>query len=146
VFVCVCVVVVELHVTFSNIKISSSFKNFPEFAGIVYRNSLILFTAIVAVKREMYNDILGRLRRGVSRKLPEKRRIKIWFLLHANAPAHRSVMVKDFSEKNTVTTLKLPTYFVTWLRLVFTCSLDWNQHRWNGAFVLLLTIKNATQN
>jgi hypothetical protein len=67
----------------------------------------------------MYADILGRLRDGVSRKLPEKRRIKIWFFLHANAPAHRSVSVKDFSAKNNVTTLQHPTYFLAWLRLIF---------------------------
>ena len=103
--VCVCVCFVELLVTFSNIKISSGFKNFPEFADIIYRNSLILFIAIVTVNKEMYADILGRLRDEVRKKLPEKRRIKIWFLLHANSPAYRSVMVKDFSAKNTVTTL-----------------------------------------
>jgi len=101
----VCVVVVELKVTYSNIKISSGFKNFPEFADIIYRNSLILFIAIVTVNKEIYADILGRLRDVVRRKLPEKRRIKIWFLLHAIAPAYRSVMVKDFSANNTVTTL-----------------------------------------
>jgi hypothetical protein len=33
-----------------------------------------------------------------------------WFLLHDNAPAHRSVLVKDFLEKNNVTTLERPSY------------------------------------
>ena len=63
----------------------------------------------------MYADILGRLKDGLSRKFPEKRRIKIWFLLPVNAPAHRSVLVKDFSAKNSVTALKHPTYSLTWL-------------------------------
>jgi len=31
-------------------------------------------------------------------------------LLHDNAPAHRSVLVKDFLAKNNVTTLEIPPY------------------------------------
>jgi len=67
--------VVEMRVTFSNIEISSGLKNLPEFADIIYRNSLLLFIAIVIVNKEMYADIHGRFRDGVRRKLPEKRRI-----------------------------------------------------------------------
>ena len=33
-----------------------------------------------------------------------------WFLLHDNAPAHRSVLVNDFSSKNDVTTLEQSPY------------------------------------
>jgi len=33
-----------------------------------------------------------------------------WFLLHDNAPAHRSVLVKDFLAKNNVTTLQHPPH------------------------------------
>jgi hypothetical protein len=29
-----------------------------------------------------------------------------WFLLHNNAPAHRSVLVKDFLAKNNVTVME----------------------------------------
>jgi hypothetical protein len=32
------------------------------------------------------------------------------FILHDNAPTHRSVLVKDFVAKNNVTTLEHPTY------------------------------------
>jgi transposase len=41
---------------------------------------------------------------------PKKWRIKSWFLLHDNAPAHRSVSVKYFLAKNSVTTLEQPPY------------------------------------
>ena len=44
----------------------------------------------------MYTDILRRLREAVRRKRPEKWRTKNRFPLHDNAPAHRSVSVKDF--------------------------------------------------
>jgi hypothetical protein len=42
----------------------------------------------------------------VRRKCPEKCRNKSWFLLHDNAPAHRSVLVKVFLEKKNMTTLE----------------------------------------
>jgi hypothetical protein len=48
----------------------------------------------------MHNDILRRLRDAVRRKCPEKWKISRWFLLHDNAPAHRSVSVNDFLAKN----------------------------------------------
>ena len=53
----------------------------------------------------MYLDILHRLRHAVRRKRPQKWRTISRFLLHVNAPAHRSVLVKDFLAKNNVTTL-----------------------------------------
>jgi hypothetical protein len=46
----------------------------------------------------------------VRRKLPEKSITNSWFLLHSNAPVHRSVLVMDFLAKNNVTTLKYPPY------------------------------------
>jgi transposase len=33
-----------------------------------------------------------------------------WVLVYNNAPAHRSFVVKDFVEKNNVTTLEHPPY------------------------------------
>jgi hypothetical protein len=51
------------------------------------------------------------LRDSVRRKRFEKLRTNSWFLLHDNAPAHRSVLVKDFPANDNVTTLKHPPYF-----------------------------------
>jgi hypothetical protein len=64
-----------------------------------------------SVNKEMYIDILSLLRDAVRRKQPEKWRTIICFLLHDNAPANRSVVVKDFLRKNDVKTLKNPPYF-----------------------------------
>ena len=61
------------------------------------------------MNKEMYIDILRRLRDAVRRKRPEKWRTDSWFLLHDNASAHRSVLVKDFLAKNSVTTSQHPT-------------------------------------
>jgi hypothetical protein len=58
------------------------------------------------VNTEKYIDILRRLRDAVRRKHPGKWRTNSWILLHENAPAHRSVLVKDFSVKINVTILK----------------------------------------
>ena len=54
----------------------------------------------------MYIDILRRLWDSVRRERPEKLRTNSWFLLHDNAPAHRSVLVKVFLTKKNVTTLE----------------------------------------
>jgi hypothetical protein len=70
------------------------------------RNALVLFTGIATVNKEMYIDILRRLRDAVRRKRPEKWRTNSWFLLHENALAHRSVLVTDFLAKSNVTTLE----------------------------------------
>ena len=59
----------------------------------------------------MYTDILRRLTDAIRRKRPEKWRTNSWFLLHDNAPAHRTVSVKDFLAKNNVTTLEHPLFF-----------------------------------
>ena len=58
----------------------------------------------------MYIVILCRLRYAVRREHPEKLRTNGRFLLHYNAPPHRSVLVKHFLARNNVTTLKLPQY------------------------------------
>jgi histone-lysine N-methyltransferase SETMAR len=44
------------------------------------------------------------------RNAPEKCRTNSWLLLHDNAPAHRTVVVKNFLAKNNVTTLEHPPY------------------------------------
>ena len=64
---------------------------------------------MTTVNKETY-DILRRLRDAVRRKRPEKLRTKTWFLLLGNAPAHRSVSVKDFLAKNNVTTQEHPPH------------------------------------
>jgi hypothetical protein len=54
--------------------------------------------------------ILRHLRGAVRRKWPQKLRVSSWFILHSNAPAHRSVFVKHFLTKNNVTTREYPQH------------------------------------
>jgi hypothetical protein len=72
----------------------------------------------------MYTDILRRLRDAVRRKCPEKWRTNSWFLIHDNAPAHRSGLVKDFLETANVTTVQHAHTLSALLQVIFTCSLD----------------------
>jgi hypothetical protein len=58
------------------------------------------------VNKEMHNDIIRRLRDAISSKSPKKWRPSSWFLLHDNAPAQRSALVKDFLAKKNVTTME----------------------------------------
>ena len=58
----------------------------------------------------MYIDI-RHLSNAVRRKRPKHGEPTGDFLLHNNAPAHRSVLVQDFLVKNSVTTLEHPSYF-----------------------------------
>jgi hypothetical protein len=70
----------------------------------------------------MHTVILRRIMDTVRRKFPEKLGTNSWFFLHDNAPAHRSVLVKDFLAKNNVTKLEHPPYFPDLVQLIFTCS------------------------
>jgi hypothetical protein len=88
-------------------------------------------------------------------EMPRKMETNSWFPFHDNAPAHRSVLVKDFLAKNNVTTLKHTPYlpdlssadFYTFPRLKSALILLWfNWHhyacdgravKWSCCFVLL---------
>ena len=73
----------------------------------------------------MYIDTLHCLRNAVGRKRSEKWRTNIWFLIHNNAPAHRSFLVKDFLAKNNVTTLEHSQYSIYLTSADFYLHLDW---------------------
>ena len=69
------------------------------------------------------------------KEMSQKWRVNIWFLLHDNASARRSVSAMDFLTKeqcdNTGASL-------TWFQLIFACYLDWNRRLSDSAFVVLL--------
>jgi len=75
------------------------------------------------MNKEVYIDILYRPRDAVRRKCPPEWGTNSWFLRHDNAPAHRSVLVKDPLTKN-VTTLELPPYSPDMAAADFIYSLD----------------------
>jgi hypothetical protein len=72
----------------------------------------------------MYIDNLRRLRDAVRRKYSEKLRTKNSFLLRDNAPAHRSVLVKNFLAKNNVRKWSIPHTLLTHLQMTLAYFLD----------------------
>jgi hypothetical protein len=56
------------------------------------------------VNKEMHTDVFCHLGDAVRTKHPQKCRANGWFLFRDNAPAHQSVLVKDFVAKNNVIT------------------------------------------
>ncbi|GBO41267.1 hypothetical protein AVEN_216919-1, partial [Araneus ventricosus] len=62
------------------------------------------------VNKELYLEILKRLRDAIRRKLPEKWATNDWFLLHDNAPPHRALIVKKYLARHSATTLEHPPY------------------------------------
>ncbi|KAJ4429679.1 hypothetical protein ANN_21880 [Periplaneta americana] len=64
------------------------------------------------VTKELYVEILLRLRNAVRRKRPEKWVENNWFLMHDNAPAHRAIIVKNFLPRHNITDLSPPDYFL----------------------------------
>jgi hypothetical protein len=58
------------------------------------------------------------------REGPEKWRTNSWFLVYDNAPAHRSVMDKDFFAVNNVKHWSILHILLTWIQLFFTLFLE----------------------
>ena len=115
------------------IELRSSFRKFLEFAGVIYRNG---YCELKKTLRHLSSSY------GCGQKeTPRKKRTNSWFLFHDDASAHRLVLVKDFLTENNVTTLEHPTpthTLLTWLQLIFTCSV-YLKHWRDDAFLMLLT-------
>ena len=76
----------------------------------------------------MYTVILRRLTDAVRRKRPEKWGTNTWFSLQDIAPAHRSVLVKDFLAKSKVITLENPPHSSDLDPADFCCSFGLYYH------------------
>jgi hypothetical protein len=94
-------------------------------ASKISQNSLVYFALITTVNKELRVDIFRFLKDAVRKRRPENWRTNSWFLLHDNAPAHRSGLVRDFLPKNNVKTLETPLYCPDLDPDDFTCSLDY---------------------
>jgi len=62
------------------------------------------------VNGKFYCEVLRRLRENVRRKWPEMWKNRDWLLHHDNAPAHTSLIVREFLSKNNMTTVPHPAY------------------------------------
>ena len=57
------------------------------------------------VNGKFYCEVLKRLREGIRRKLPDKWKNKNWLLHHYNAPAHTSLVVRQFLTSKNITVI-----------------------------------------
>jgi hypothetical protein len=104
---------------------SASFKTLYEIAGLIFRNfrlpGIVHYQFIPeskTVNKEMYTDIIHRLRDAIRKQHPVKWRNICLFNFHDNAPAHRSAFVKDSLTKSNDTTLENPHTLLTCLELI----------------------------
>jgi hypothetical protein len=116
-----------------------------EIAGIIYRNfrlpGIVHYQFIPEgkpVNKEMYTDI-HRLRDAVRKQHPAKWRNISLLIFHDNAPAHRSVLFKDFLTKSDDTALEHTPHSPDTSPADFICSLHSDQHCNDDALMILLT-------
>ena len=62
------------------------------------------------VNGKCYCEVLKRLREGIRRKRPDKRKKNNWFLHHDNAPAHTSLVVRQFLTSKNITVITHPLF------------------------------------
>ena len=95
------------------------------------------------VNGEFYCEVLKRLREGIRRKRPDKRKNNNWFLHHDNAPAHTSLIVRQFLTFKNITVILHPRIRLTSPPATFSYSPRWI-YGWKG-FVLTL-LRRSMQN
>ncbi|UYV75779.1 hypothetical protein LAZ67_13001318 [Cordylochernes scorpioides] len=77
------------------------------------------------VNKEYYLQVMRNLREAIRQKRPDLWKNKNWLLHHDNAPAHISLLVRDFLAKNN--TLMMPRSHripQIWPPVTFSCSLN----------------------
>jgi len=62
------------------------------------------------VNKEFHLNVLKRLREAVRRKRPEAWTNNTWMLHHDNAPAHASLLIREFLTKHETTVVPQPPY------------------------------------
>ncbi|UYV83264.1 hypothetical protein LAZ67_23000327 [Cordylochernes scorpioides] len=63
------------------------------------------------VNKEYYLQVMRNLREAIRQKRPDLWKNKNWLLHHNNAPAHTSLLVRDFLAKNNTLMMPQPPYF-----------------------------------
>ena len=60
------------------------------------------------VIKQLYQDVLARLRDAVRRKRPEFWEKQTWILHHENAPAHSSLLIRSYLAKHQTSVVPHP--------------------------------------
>jgi len=62
------------------------------------------------VNKQLYQEVLARLRDAVRRKRPELWENRTWMLHHGNAPAHASLLIRSYMAKHQTSVVPHPPY------------------------------------
>ncbi|PNF20350.1 Mariner Mos1 transposase [Cryptotermes secundus] len=89
----------------SNVKVMLTV--FFNFNGIVHHEFL---PQGQTVNKEYYLKVQRRLREAIRKKRPDLWKNNSWLLHHDNAPAHTSLLVREFLAKNNTVTMPQPPY------------------------------------
>ena len=80
---------------------------FLDIQGIVHKE---LVPPGQTVNGKFYCEVLKRLREGIRRKRPDKWKKNNWFLHHDKAPAHTSLVVRQFLTSKNITVIPPPLF------------------------------------
>ena len=94
------------------------------------------------VNGKFYCEILKLLREGIRRKRPDMWKKNNWFLHHDNAPAHTSLVFRQFLTSKNITVIPHPSVRLTSPPATLCYSPKWN-YGWKG--VVLTRLRRSTQ-
>ena len=80
---------------------------FFDYRGVVHQEFL---PQRRTVNKEYYLETMRRWREATRKKRPELSKNNSWILHHDNAPAHSSLLVRDFLAKTNTTVMPQPPY------------------------------------
>ena len=89
----------------SNVKVLITV--FFDYHGVVHQEFLPQGRT---VNKEYYLEVMRRLRKAILEKRPELWKNNSWLLHHDNAPAHSSLLVRNFLAKNNTVIIPQPPY------------------------------------
>jgi len=93
--------------TSESLKCDGDVDSFFDWKGIVHHEFV---PRGETVNKEFYLKVMKRLREAVRRKRPEAWTNKTWMLHHDNAPAHASLLIREFLAKQETIVVPQPPY------------------------------------
>jgi hypothetical protein len=89
------------------IQTLKSYWSFFDSEGVVHHEFL---SQDKAMTKEYYLEVIKRLREAIRKKMPDAWRSNRWMLHADNAPAHTSLLIRQFLAKHETTVVPQPPY------------------------------------
>jgi len=105
--------------TSESLKCEGEVGNFFDWKGIVHHEFV---RRGETVNKEFYLKVMKRLKEAVRRKRSEAWTNKTWMLHHDNAPAHTSLLIREFLVKQEMIVVPQPPYSPDLAPATFSCS------------------------